>query len=297
MSKPSYGYHASIDRGYLSAVERSLSLGAGAVQLWMGNSKGYASRVVPPKEYEPVAELVDANDVFLIAHSPYILNFARPLQESDVGGGFKALNRYVRDLVNVTNLGGVGSVLHMGSNVPELKQDHATACQTFVDNLWWTVENMPKDATILLENMAGGGTRMCCEMEKWAEFWNEYFDDDLKTHVKWCIDTAHLYATGEYDISKPSEVKRFYKEFDAKIGWEHVACFHFNGSKTALGSHHDNHDDIGPKKSGQIRTAGLRELARIAAKTNKPLILETPNDTHTLPEQFATIESWFSEKQ
>lgn len=288
---PKYGYHPSIDRGYLSAIERPLALGASTVQLWMGNSKGYASKIQPASVYEPVAELVKENDVFLISHSPYLLNFARPLQHDETG--LKALQRYVNDLINVTNLGGVGSVLHMGSNVKDLKQDMPTAYQNFVDNLWWVVERMPKGAIIILENMAGGGTRMCCEMEDWADFWNNYVDDDLKKHVRWCVDTAHLYATGEYDLSKRTESLRFYRDFDNNIGWQYLLCFHFNGSKTALGSNRDNHADIGPETSGLIETKGLRQMARIAGATDKPLIMEVPVDDETLTDQFDLVRSWF----
>ncbi len=288
---PKYGYHPSINRGYLSAIERPLVLDAGAVQLWMGNSKGYASKIQPATVYEPVAELVAEHDVFLIAHSPYLLNFARPLQESETG--LKALQRYVNDLINVTNLGGVGSVLHMGSNVKDLKQDMSAAYENFVENLWWVVERMPDNAIIILENMAGGGTRMCCEMEDWAEFWNDYVDVSLKHHVRWCVDTAHLYATGEYDLSKRTEAMRFYRDFDKHIGWEYLLCFHFNGSKTALGSHRDNHADIGPQTSGLIETKGLRQLARIAGATDKPMIMEVPIDEHSLTDQFELVESWF----
>lgn len=283
-----YGYHASIDRGYLSAVQRPITFGAGAVQLWMGNSKGYASKVLDPKICEPVKEYVSANKLKLIAHSPYLLNFARPLQDSPEGR--KALERYLRDLVNVVNLGGLGSVLHMGANVKELKLTFDGACENFVKNLRWIIERMPPSATIILENMAGGGTRMCCEMVPWIEFWQNHVSEDLRPRIKWCIDTAHLYATGEYDLSKPEEVLRFYEDFDEGIGWEHVMCIHFNGSKTALGSHRDNHADIGPIKSGKIATAGLLTLADIARESDKFMILEVPCDEHNLLEQFDILK-------
>lgn len=291
MKVPRYGYHPSINKGYHNAIERVAGLGGQACQLWMGNSKGYAAKLIPDAKVKPARELVEAEGIFLIAHSPYLLNFARPLQKTPEG--LKALNRYVTDLINVTNLGGVGSVLHMGANVKDLKQSMADAYQQFADNLKWVVKHKPKNAIIILENMAGGGTRMCCEMAEWSDFWNNYVDDDLKKHVRWCVDTAHLYATGEYDLSQRREVMRFYRDFDKHIGWEYLLCFHFNGSKSELGSHHDHHADIGPETSGLIESKGMRQLARIAGATDKPIILEVPIDDHTLTSQFHTIESWF----
>lgn len=288
---PRFGYHPSLDRGYLSAIERPLALGCKAIQIWVGNSKAYASKELTEDVYNPVAKLVKENNIFLISHSPYIINFARPLQHSSAGR--KALERYLRDLVNITNLGGVGSVLHMGSNIKELGQDMPTAYKTFVDNLRWIVERKPPNAIIILENMAGGGNQMCCWMNDWADFWNNYVDKDLKGHIRWCADTAHLYANGEYDLSLRTEAFRFYKEFDRYIGWDFLLCFHFNGSKTQFGKHKDNHADIGPEKSGWISTKGLRQIARIAGATDKPMILEVPVDDHTLIEQFELVSSWF----
>lgn len=288
-SVPIYGFHPSTHAGYLAAVQKVVALGCGSAQMWMGNNKAYASKLIPQKEYDPVAEYVFENDLFLIAHSPYILNFARPLQKTDAG--LKALQRYIRDLVNITNLGGVGSVLHMGFNVKELGQTTEECYQTFVDNLQWVVDRMPEDATIILENMAGKGTAMCCKMAGWTEFWQNYVPKELKRHVKWCIDTAHLFATGEYNISDPAEIERFYSEFDTGIGWENVMCIHFNGSKAAFASRIDNHADIGPVMSGKIQTVGLLTLARIAGITGVPLILEVPTDEHTLQEQFEIIEN------
>ena len=281
---PCLGFHPSINRGFLCAIERSISYGATCAQMWMGNSKGYASRMIPEAEYEPVAKLVKENNFFLIAHSPYILNFARPLQESPVG--LSALNRYIRDLQNVTNLGGVGSVLHIGSAVD---QDSDQALDTFVDNLRWVIERMPEKATIILENMAGGGKQLCTTMEQWGELWNEKLDPSDHSRIKWCIDTAHLFAAGEYNVSSPRMVDRFRRDFDETIGWDDLLCFHFNGSKSGFGSHKDCHDDIG---SGKIANAGLCRVAQIAAETNKPMILEVPVESFTLLEQFETVTKW-----
>lgn len=283
---PSYGPHPSVADGYLTAVEAVKDIGASALQIWTGNNQSYNARLISKETYKPVAKFVKEHELFMVAHSPYILNFAHPDPST-------ARERYLKDLVNITNLGGLGSVLHMGANVKTLKQSITTAYQNFVKNLRWIVERMPDSAVIILENMAGGGTRMACKMEEWADFWNNYVDDDLKKRIRWCVDTAHLYATGEYDLSKRTEALRFYRDFDRHIGWEYLLCFHFNGSKTKLGSKNDNHADIGWQTSGEIETKGLRQIARIAGATNKPLILEVPTDETPMEEQFEIIKSWF----
>ena len=203
----------------------------------------------------------------------------------------RSLQRYATDQINITNLGGCGcgSVLHMGANVANLHQSTDTACQNFVDNLDWVLENTPESSTIFLENMAGCGTRMCCKMKEWSRFWNYYLDSDLQSRVKWCVDTAHLFATGEYNISNPDEVERFYADFDKNIGWDNLGCFHFNNSKAKCKSFHDIHADL---TSGYIETAGMEALCKLATKTGKPMILETPANSQSLEEQFGLIKKW-----
>jgi len=291
MAMVNYGYHFSIQKGYNDAIETAINLDAKSVQLFTGNKQSYATTMVEPKIYKIINMVIKDYDIFLINHSALILNFARPLYEESKGSS--ALNRYLKDLINITNLGGLGSVLHMGSNVKDLNIDMKQAYKNFANNLKWIIERKPVNAIIILENMAGGGTQMCCKMADWADFWNNYIDDESKKHIKWCVDTAHLYACGEYDLSKCTEILRFYKDFNTNIGWDNIACFHFNGSKTKLGSKKDQHADIGPKNSGYIETKGLCKLAKIACKTNKPIILEVPCDEYSINDQFDVIRSWF----
>jgi deoxyribonuclease IV len=281
------GFHMSINN-YSNIIDISKNIGSTAGQIWLGNNKAYHSKLIHPDECKPICSFIKKTGFFLIAHSPYILNFARPLINDSAGQ--KALDRYIRDLINIKNLGGIGSVLHMGSNVLNLPIKECYA--TFIKNLEWIADRMPDDVYIILENMAGGGKRMCCKMKDWAEFW-DMVPNKLRDKILWCIDTAHLYATGEYDISKESESERFYNDFSRLIGWDYVVCFHFNGSKSKFASHRDYHADIGYKKAGEISIDGLKKLALIAGQTVKPLILEIPGDTVSAEEQITIIKSWF----
>lgn len=287
-----WGHHASVANGYLPAVTLNLAYGCKALQIWTGNNKSYNCKIIEKSITDPVKKFVTENEMFLIAHSPYVLNFARPLQESNVG--IRALQRYITDMNNITALGGVGSVLHMGSNVKELGQTIDKAYTVFVDNLLYVAERTPENSIIILENMAGGGNRMCCKMDEWGRFWRDWIlpNPVLKKRVRWCVDTAHLFATGEYNLSDPNEIQRFHDDFSEQIGWEYLLCFHFNGSKTAFASKRDNHADIHTSSCGLIASIGMKALAEIAVKTGKPLILEVPTDTFTLGEQFDTIRSF-----
>lgn len=65
------------------------------------------------------------------------------------------------------------------------------------------------------------------------------------------------------------------REFDAKIGLEHLRAIHLNDSKNECGSHKDRHEKIG---EGKIGFAALLAVTRHPALKDLPFILETPNE-------------------
>lgn len=282
------GFHISTTSGIINSFEKGLELGADAFQIWTGNPHRYQTNMLGEKICTEVKKYVNKNKIFLISHSPYILNYAVD-HTKDEG---EALDRYIKDLVNIVNIGGVGSVLHMGSNCKKYEQSMEDAYRNFVKNLEYVIERVPKKAFIILENMAGGGERMCCKLQDLSYFWNTFVPSKLKDRIYWCIDTAHLFVAGEYNIGEVKEVERFYNDFEREIGWDNILCFHFNGSKHKFASRHDVHADIGPQKSGEIDSSGLRELARITFETNKHLIMEIPGDEYSVQDQLNLIKKW-----
>lgn len=283
-----FGFHAGTQKTFLQSVMSAHRSGATGIQMFMGNPRGYAFKQLDPALCKAVKEYVQNYNLFFISHSPYVLNLARPLYNTDT----KGLERYVNDITVNFNMGGVGSIVHMGSNVKELCQTMDKCFEIFVKNLQWVAERIPDGAYIVLENMSGSGQQMCCNMNEWTCFWNEYVDENLKKRIRWCIDTAHLYANGEYDISEPEEVERFQQDFAEKIGWEYVICIHLNGSKSKLKSHKDCHADISFEKCGEIDSQGLAAIVNLASKTGVSVILETPGDEESLSTQLMLIQQW-----
>lgn len=279
------GYHPSISNGIEYMIQNCLNSGCTCCQCFLGSPKSFSAEILDNHFCKDIKKLVKKNDFFFIAHSPYLLNFARDLIEENKKFHLK---RYVTDLINIDQLGGIGSVLHMGSS---LKMGHNKSCENFIKNLEWVVDRIPDSVTILLENMSGKGTNMCCDLESWTDF-DSRLPEHLKNRTKWVVDTCHLYANGEFDLSSRRESQRFYREFDKNIGWDRIACFHFNGSIGSFGSKIDNHADICIDNCGKIETKGLRQLARIAFDTKKPLILETPGDETGINEQVELIKTW-----
>lgn len=276
------GYTPKKESTYLKTVEKAFSKDADAIQLWTGSPYKNVTKYIDTKDCEATKSFVNKNNIHLISHSPYVINFARDNQKD-------SQKRLAMDLENIYNLGGTGTVLHTGKNVKEINQTFKQAEENFTENIRKTLESVDINSFILLENMCGSGTSMWCDMKSWSEYWNDY---PYKQRTRWCIDTAHLYAAGEYDISKRKESFRFYNDFNEKIGWEYVDCIHFNGSLVPFGAKNDRHADIVEPSSGCIATKGLRQLARIAFANRTPLIMETPGVEDSMQSQIQRIRDW-----
>jgi len=285
------GYHTGgNEKDYINSFQQVIDDGGNSLQIFIGNPKSYNCKVLDKKIAEETKQFVIDNNLFVIVHSPYLINFCRLGCEQTK----KSIDRLILDINNTVMIGGYGTILHMGKNVKEMKITDRQACLNFIENLE-TVLNSTT-GIIILENMCGCGTSICCEMKEWAEFWTclkQKFGEKIE-RIKWCVDTAHLFATGEYNISRKKEVKRFYNDFSRLIGWEHLACFHFQGSYVDFGGKNDRHADIREEYSGLIKTKGLKKLAKIAFKTDKPLIMEIPGVVLSPKQQITLIKSWIN---
>ena len=104
-------------------------------------------------------------------------------------------------------------------------------------------------------------------------------DDDKKDNIGFCIDTAHIFGYGEYDLTQSSQVERLFKEFHEKFTLEKLTLVHLNDSLVKLGSKKDRHALIGTGYIWGESTISLATLCAICAKFSIPIVLETdPSD-------------------
>ena len=119
--------------------------------------------------------------------------------------------------------------------------------QIVIKNIIKLYRNNSNLGTLLLENCAGEGNKIPKNLNELAYIikYLENYDKTLIKKLGICIDTCHLFAAGEFDISKKEEVVRFKKEFDQKIGLKHLKLIHLNDSKCPFNSHKDRHETLG----------------------------------------------------
>lgn len=272
-----YGFHTTLDK-----IPHLISIGATAAQIMTGSPRSYNCKLYETSLTEPIKNLVETSDFFLINHSPYVLNFCR----RDMGPG--PVNCLTNHMINGYQLGCAGTILHMPKN--SQKYDKDTALRNMSKNLQDCLDNT-KNGHIILENMTGGSS-MCCLIKEMGEFWDEYVDESMRKRISWCLDTAHLWGVGEYDLGSRRCVDQMFCDWNHYIGMDHLTCFHFNDSKVKLGGKADRHADI---TSGEIAPKGLKHIFKYCKKYQLPMIMEVKCDAIPLLNQLEIVSQWDKE--
>jgi deoxyribonuclease-4 len=127
---------------------------------------------------------------------------------------------------------------------------------------------------LLLENCAGQGDTLARNFE---ELYGMLSSKNSK-NINVCIDTAHIWGVGEYDISTEKGVEKLFTEFDKIIGLEKFKLLHLNDSRVNISSRKDCHEEI---KNGYIwktNDSSLKYLLHKVENLNIPFVLETTQD-------------------
>lgn len=228
-------------------------------------------------------EYVTKNDIFLVSHSAYICNIGKPL---DIGS-FQ-IKMIADDLRTIERLGGVGTVIHVGKAC-ELSSEECL--KNMVKFTTTVLDATPKNSSyFILETSAGQGTEACVTIEALAEY-HKLIPKKYHPRLRYCIDTCHIFAAG-YDISTEQGALNYINTFDDLIGWNFVELIHFNDSKKPLNSKKDRHENIGEGFITTEGTKGLETFAIIAAKTNKSIVLETPNSGKEAFDEIQKVFKW-----
>ena len=258
-----YGAHASIAKGIVNALKTINDAGGNIVQIFISNPQGRGTKKRTEKELLEIKKYQMDNDMKLVIHSPYVLNFAKP---------FNSNNWWVKQMITELKIGAkinsLGSVVHFGKH---LKLTRKEGLINMKKSFEYIVDNIPSNAYIILETAAGQGTELGYDLEEFAALYNS-FSDKYKKNIKICIDTCHVFVAG-YDLSSKKNVDVFFKKFNKLIGIKHVVLIHLNDSKPELGKRVDRHENL---EKGHIGLDGINEVIKYAKKKKIPIILETP---------------------
>ncbi|MBI4230275.1 MAG: deoxyribonuclease IV [Planctomycetes bacterium] len=254
----------SIAGGVVKAVERAVSVGGTALQIFTSSSNQWHARDISEGEAAAFRDAVAAARIVRpFAHNTYLVNLASPkpdLWEKSIG----AMEGEVR---RAEALGLSYLVMHPGSHVGTGEESGLERIAEAVNRLHAKFPDLK--AQLCFEVTAGQGTNLGCRFEHLARLFDQI---EAADRMGVCLDTCHLFASG-YDISTAEGWKKVTAEFDRVVGVRRIRCFHLNDSKKGLGCRVDRHEQIG---KGAMGLEAFRAILNDPRFRECPMVLETP---------------------
>jgi deoxyribonuclease-4 len=258
------GAHMSIAGGPDKAIERALSIGCTAMQIFVKNNMQWFAPALSALEISAFCDHPRRGELdFMFGHTGYLINLAALNPETHA----QSVRSLREELIRAGQLGLPFLVLHPGAHLGAGEEAGLRKIVASLDGIFAEIPDVK--TRVALEITAGQGTCLGHTFEHLA-FIIENARQPERLCV--CLDTAHLFAAG-YDISTPKGVRETFKKFDAIIGPDRLVAVHMNDSKTALNSRVDRHDGIG---RGKIGLEPFRFIMTEKRFKKIPKVLETP---------------------
>lgn len=274
------GQHISF-RWHISAtISEGIHSGMYALQFFMGNPKSAWNRsLISDNDIQNSNTLLLRFPMSIFSHYPYCANLAG--QSSNDGlawngnrsvdgklkGVMKALEYELNILSRLHCAKRSGVVIHPGS-YPDRKKGHKAVSNT-INRL-----NFPPNSILLLENCAGEGNKLCRTLEEFRDVL-EGVDESKKGHIRICLDTAHIWGSGIYDLRRVDEVDRLFEDFDRLLGIDNFYLLHLNDSCVPFGGKKDLHENLGIGYIWKDNFVSLIHLLNKCKHFGIPIVLET----------------------
>lgn len=260
------GAHMPITGGVDKAVERIMSIGGTALQIFTRNQRQWKVKPLEEKVVENFKRLREEWGNYPVSvHDSYLINLASPKPE----GVAKSIKAFAQELRRTESLGIEYIVTHPGSHLGSGKVE---ALERYVANLDQAIaESETEEVRILIENTAGQGTNLG---SRFGELATILEDSGYTERMGVCFDTCHAFAAG-YDLRTAESCAEVFARFEELIGLDNIRFFHLNDCKEGLAANKDRHEHIG---KGEIGLEGFRTIINDPRFSAVPKVIETPKD-------------------
>lgn len=289
------GSHVPYQGRICDSLEWAFRFGMYTVQMYMGSQISFTRSRISAQDIVNTKKLLDKFPTNLFTHSPVTFNLAGSVKlkslawsgNSEVDGKINGLLVNLNYEIDILNkIGGKGTVIHPGCYIetkdktrPQAELEAIVAIATTLDNVVFNGA-----AKILLENCAGEHGKVAYSLAQLVKIRNLVKQKD---HIGFCLDTAHLWGAGAYDLSKIEGVDQMFADIESvqSAGQGTVDLIHLNDSEVAFGSCVDRHALLRTGHIWSKSDEALKHLLRIAGHKKIPIVLETsPSDMYVLHE-------------
>lgn len=278
------GSHISIGKDLSKTLKEKATVGMTAAQIFLGSPYS-----VQRKQVESI-ECPESLQLF--SHLPYVYNLAgsvknktlawqNDLETDDYLTTCLQSISYELGIMETCNCKCKGCVLHIGSigatKDVKRKEQGLQAVATSINKLSFSPKQTSK---LLLETMVGNGGVLGTSFEDLAYVMSQ-LEKDKKEHVGICIDTCHVFASGQYDLRKETEVDRMFTSFQSHFNIDTLGLIHLNDSKGSFGDQKDRHTCITTGEIWKEHQSSLLHLLRKCKFHSIPVVLETTEEDFT----------------
>lgn len=270
------GAHSGFSDRITPTIQESISSGMYTTQFFMGNPKSYKRQQITKDDIQKTKKLLYRFPMNVFTHFPYIANLNGSVKElAWQGGSIDSKLSYVLEqleyelniIANFSDHGKCGVVIH-----PGCYPDRELGLKTIAHSI--NQINFTPGSKLLLENCAGEGRKLCRDFKEIALVFDN-LDKKKAENVGVCVDTAHIWGQGDYDISTIDGVNKMLMDLDKYIGFDKFCLLHLNDSEVPFGSKKDRHACIG---TGYIWGKDFKSLVYLldrCKELNVPIVLET----------------------
>ncbi len=272
------GAHTQFDKNIHKTCKTSIDYGMYSTQFFLGSPQSFERHTPTFDDIINTKTLLKRFPMNVFTHFPYVANFAGSVDsiawEDDANQNRKTsfvIQNLSKELEVVSNFWEKGKksgvVIHPGSF-----KDRQKGLQTIAQSI--NKVKFVENSKLILENSAGQGSSLATTLDEIKEILR-YTNPEIDSHIGVCIDTAHIFGYGEYDIRETKEVDRLFLEFDEKIGMNKFELCHLNDSEVCLGSKKDRHACLGTGWIWNESFTPLIHLLNKCKENNIPMVLET----------------------
>ena len=264
------GTHVLVGAGLATgALASAEELGCEAVQVFVGNPRGWAHSAGRPAEDRAFRAEAERRGLRVLIHSPYLVNLGSPTTATYE----KSVGVVAHNLRRAAEIGAEGVVVHTGSFVDASGSEelYGAAMRQVREGLLPVLDAIADDAApwLLLEPTAGQGRSLCAGVEDLQPYLAAL---DFHPKAGICLDTCHVFAAGA-PLDEPGGATATVDRIVEIGGPGRLRLVHANDSMDVRGAFKDRHQQIG---LGHIGEDAFRELFAHPALDGVPFILETP---------------------
>jgi deoxyribonuclease-4 len=257
------GAHTSTAGGLATAIDRALTCGFTAAQLFVKNNKQWFAPALPDEEAKAFRAARKESGVMFFAHNSYLIN----LGSFDPQMFATSVKAMVAELERAEALDLPFIVMHPGSHGGHGEEAGLARIVEGIDRV--IAATAGYRCKVALEITAGQGNALGYRLEH-LTYLIENMRDETRAGI--CLDTAHLFAAG-YNIHTREGYEALVAAVDQQLGSRRVLGLHLNDSKVPFASRVDRHHHLG---EGHIGLDTFRWIVQDPRWARTPKVLETP---------------------